>query len=153
MQMEARMSLLSSLEIVPSVPRANRLNGITAVRQKLIDRINDQIELVRALDAGEVYQRSRYRRYRDLESGDMTEVPTKTRVRPWWAEMEDGSYLLTIKYGNQALELQKSKAAIKLATRQDIASTLELVRAAVRAGEFDAQIMSAVKSFQARFKK
>lgn len=108
------MSLIASLNVVRSGRKAVRLNGINAMRQKLIDRINDQIALAKALAACEAYQRIRYRRIRNLESDDIAEVPTKTRVRPWWAEAEDGSVLLWIKYGNQPIELQKGKTAIRL---------------------------------------
>lgn len=145
------MSLLASLECVQSSPKEVRTNQISMMRQKLIDRISDQIALAGALQAGDGYQRLRYRRIRDLESGDIAEVPTKARVRPWWVEDQDGSLLLWIKYGNRSLELQKGKAAIRLASKKDIAPTLELVRAAVRAGEFDQKILAAVKAFQNRF--
>lgn len=147
------MSILSSLECVESNPKAVRTNQIGSMRQKLIDRISDQIALAQAIETGESYQRTRFRRVNDLETGDIMQVPTKTRVRPWWIEDRDGSILLWVKYGNQNLEVQKGKTAIRLASNQDIAPTLELVRTAVRAGEFDDKIKAAVKGFQDRFRK
>lgn len=147
------MSILSSLECVESNPKTVRTNQIGSIRQKLIDRISDQIALAEAQESGQSYQRTRFRRVQDLETGDITQVPTKTRVRPWWIEDRDGSILLWIKYGNQTLEPQKGKTAVRLASKQDIAATLELVRTAVRAGEFDDKIKAAVKAFQERFRK
>jgi hypothetical protein len=147
------MSILSSLECIQRNPKAIRTNEIGAMRQKLIDRISDQIALVEALGNGESYQRTRFRRIQDLETGEVLQIPTKARVRPWWIEDRDGSILLWVKYGNQNLEVQKGKTAIRLGSKQDIAPTLELVRTAVRAGEFDDKIKVAVKAFQQRFRK
>lgn len=147
------MSLLSNLKIVQSSPKAIRMNGIANMRQKLIDRVSDQIALARATETGESYQRVRFRRIRDLETGDVTEFPSKTRVRSWWGEDKDGSLLLWIKYGNRALELQKGKTAIRLDSRSAIIPTLELICEAVRAGEFDQQILLAVDGFKTRFGK
>jgi hypothetical protein len=147
------MSVLSSLECIEINSKSVRTNQIGSMRQKLIDRISDQIELAHAIEAGASYQRTRFRRVQDLETGDITQVPTKTRVRPWWIEDRDGSILLWVKYGNQNLEVQKGKTAIRLASKQEITSTLDLVRTAVRAGEFDDKIKGAVKGFQERFRK
>jgi len=147
------MSVLSSLECIEINSKAVRTNQIGSMRQKLIDRISDQIGLAQATEAGESYQRTRFRRVQDLETGDITQVPTKTRVRPWWIEDRDGSILLWVKYGNQNLEVQKGKTAIRLGSKSDIASTLDLIRTAVRAGEFDDKIKAAVKGFQERFRK
>ena len=147
------MSLLSNLKVVQSSPKAIRMNGIANMRQKLIDRVSDQIALAKATETGESYQRLRFRRIRDLETGDVTEIPSKTRVRSWWGEDKDGSLLLWVKYGNRALELQKGKTAICLQSRSEIIPTLELICTAVRAGEFDPQITVAVEGFRKRFGK
>jgi hypothetical protein len=152
LQMEVRMSLLSSLTIVQSDPKSQRFTGIAATRQKLIDRINDQIALAKAEVLGETFLRKRFRRIRD-SAGDVAEIPSSSRVRPWWSQDQDGSVLLTVKYGSRPLELQKGKTAIRVATPTEIPATLEIVRAAVRAGEFDNQITAAVDSFRQRFKK
>jgi hypothetical protein len=115
------------------------------MRQKLVERINDQIALAKAIEAGQSFQRVKYRRSRDLETDEVTETPIKTRVRPWWIEDKDGGILLWIKYGNQVLELQKSKSAIKIKSRDDLVSMLEKVRDATRAGELDQHISHPVQ--------
>jgi hypothetical protein len=99
------MPHLDSLVLTQHSAKAMRVRGITTVRQKLVDRISDQIALAKAHEAGEAYQRVKFRRVKNLESDEVTDVPVKTRVRPWWIEDKDGSILLWIKYGNQTLEL------------------------------------------------
>src|SRR4029077_13747013 len=96
---DRKMSVMSSLNFVQSNPKAMRVRGIVAMRQKLVDRIGDQIALAKAIEAGQSFQRVKYRRLRDLESDEVTETPIKTRVRPWWIEDKDGGILLWVKYG------------------------------------------------------
>lgn len=147
------MTLLSKLTIVAANPAEQRVRGIVSMRQKLIDRIDDQIGLAKAAEAGQSFQRVKFRRVRDLENDEISETPVRTRVRPWWVQDKDGSILLWIKYGNHVLELQKGKGAIRIADRAELATTLETVRDAVRAGELDTLILAAVAGFKARFSK
>jgi hypothetical protein len=147
------MTVLSSLTMVASDRAAMRVRGIGLMRQKLIDRIGDQIELAKASETGQSFQRVKYRRSRDIESEVVSESVVKTRVRPWWTEDQDGTILLWIKYGNTNLELAKGKPAIRVASRDQLVPALETVREAVRAGELDKLIEGAVAKFALRFKK
>lgn len=147
------MSLLASLNIVSSNVTDLRTRGINTMRQKLIDRISDQIALVEAMESGKSFQRVKYRRIRDGASDEITETPVRTRVRPWWLQDKDGSILVWIKYGNQTLELAKGKTTIRAKNMQELAKTFETVREAVRAGEFDTHINNAVGTFKTRFGK
>lgn len=147
------MALLSSLNLVQSNSADMRTRGINMMRQKLIDRISDQIALIEAMENGKAYQRIKYRRVRNEASDEVSETPVRSRVRPWWLEDKDGSILVWIKYGNQALELAKGKTAIRVKDRPELVKVLETVQAAVRAGEFDAHLTQAVGTFKARFGK
>src|SRR3546814_12354552 len=102
------MSLLSSLTLVQSNATEMRTRGINTMRQKLIDRIGDQIALAQASETGKGYQRVKYRRVRDEASDEVTETPVRTRVRPWWLEDKDGTIIVWIKYGNQTMEIGRA---------------------------------------------
>ena len=147
------MSLLSSLNLVQSNATEMRTRGINTMRQKLIDRLGDQIALAQAAEGGKGYQRIKFRRVRDEASDEVTETPVRTRVRPWWLEDKDGTIIVWIKYGNQTLELAKGKTAIRVKDRQELVKTFETVREAVRVGEFDTHITNAVSTFKKRFGK
>lgn len=147
------MTVLSSLTMVASDRAEMRVRGIVSMRQKLLDRIDDQIALAKATETGQSFQRVKYRRTRDIESEQVSETVIKTRVRPWWTADPDGSILLWIKYRNTNLELAKGKAAIRITNRTQLVPTLETVLEAVRAGELDKQIEGAVAGFKNRFKK
>nr|WP_307789184.1 DUF6641 family protein [Janthinobacterium sp. NKUCC06_STL] len=62
------------------------------------------------------------------------------RVKPWWFTDDSGKLCMVVKYGTKPLELSKGKVAIELASRADVIPTLETLKAAVSAGELDAQI-------------
>ncbi len=62
------------------------------------------------------------------------------RVKQWWFVAENGKLVLNIRYGARLLELAKGKSSIEMATTDDLVPTLELVKRAVKAGEWDAQI-------------
>lgn len=147
------MSLLSSLNLVQSNATEMRTRGINTMRQKLIDRVSDQIALAQAAESGKAYQRVKFRRVRDEATDEVTETPVRTRVRPWWLQDKDGSIIVWIKYGNQTLELAKGKTAIRVKDCQELVKTFETVRDAVRAGEFDGHITTAVGTFKTRFGK
>lgn len=145
------MSLLKSLEVT-AIQTGDRSDPVALMRRKLLDRIADQIALADAHTNNAVHQRMRYRRVKDPLTGDVSHIPSKSRVRPWWQEQRDGSGLLLIKYDSRPLELQKGKGAIKLTSMSELTATLEIVRTAVRAGELDAQILRAAEEFRVRFK-
>ena len=147
------MTVISSLKIVSANPAAHRVRGIATMRQKLLDRIADQISLAEALENGKSCQRVKYRRVRDLENDEISEVPVRTRIRPWWIADNAGGLLVWIKYGNQALELQKGKSAIQVQSNAELIEILKSVATAVRAGELDTAIVTAVGRFKARFSK
>ncbi|NYI23147.1 hypothetical protein FHS93_002077, partial [Sphingobium francense] len=58
------MSLLSSLTLVQSNATEMRTRGINTMRQKLIDRIGDQIALAQASETGNVNRRANGTPYR-----------------------------------------------------------------------------------------
>lgn len=72
-----------------------------------------------------------------LENEEVSEIPVRTRVRPWWIQDKDGPVLFWVKYGNQTLEFQKGKTAIRTKCRDDLVRTFQTVSDAVRSGELD----------------
>lgn len=147
------MTLLSSLNVVQADTKTAKATGIEAKRQKLIERIGDQVSLIKAQDAGNSFSRIRYKLEKATDNETTSQVPVNTRVRPWWLQDRDGTFLVWIKYGNQVLELQKGKQSIRVKTRAELVGTFETVSKAVAAGELDPLIEAAVSGFQKRFKK
>jgi hypothetical protein len=59
------------------------------------------------------------------------------KVRAWWRTDATGAVVLTVRYGAKPIEFAPGKAAIAVAKKEKLISTLETVIAAVEAGELD----------------
>ena len=129
------MSSLNTLKVVELVKETNS-NPALNRRKKLAKKIDEQIRV--ATDA--TYQPTVVKWIKTDEGDKKVEQPK--RLKRWWHTNSEGKTILTIRYGSKSLELQKGKCAIELASEDDIASTLELVKSAVLNGELDAQIES-----------
>ena len=58
-----------------------------------------------------------------------------------------------MKYGSRTLDIAKGKSAIEVASGEDLIAAIQTVKAAVEAGELDAEIEAASGSLKAGFKK
>lgn len=133
------MSLLNSLKIV-TAKRPAPVSPIARRRDMLITKLNEQVTYAKAQQDGGVYAPPRMRTVTDKESGESKRVEMPKRVKPWWFTDDSGKLCLLVKYGTKPLELAKGKVAIELSAQADLIPTLETLKAAVSAGELDAQI-------------
>jgi hypothetical protein len=133
------MSLLNSLKIV-TAKRPAPVSPIARRRDMLSTKLNEQVAYAQAQQDGNVYAPTRMRTVKDQTSGESKRVEMPKRVKPWWFTDDSGKLCLVIKYGAKPLELAKGKVAIELTAQADLIPTLETLKAAVSAGELDAQI-------------
>ena len=54
-----------------------------------------------------------------------------------WVRNEDGTIVLTVRYGNKLIEFKKGENAIKLSSKAELVLTLQSIKKAVDNGEFD----------------
>jgi uncharacterized protein YfaS (alpha-2-macroglobulin family) len=135
----AKMSLLNSLKIV-TTKRPAPVSPIARRRDMLIAKLNEQVAYAQAQQDGSLYAPTRLRTVKDQETGESKRVEMPKRVKPWWFNDDSGKLCLVVKYGTKPLELAKGKVAIELTAQADLIPTLETLKAAVSAGELDAQI-------------
>jgi hypothetical protein len=122
-------------------------------RSKLQRRLREQMQLASAEAQGAAHTISRSRTVVDKETGERRSVVVPKRVKAWWSATESGKLALTVRYGSRLLEFAKGKAAIEVASVQQLVPTLQLLCDAVGAGELDAQIEAASTKLRAGFKK
>jgi hypothetical protein len=67
-------------------------------------------------------------------------VEVQKRVRAWWWTAENGKVCMHVRYGTKTIELAKGKTAIEIGALDDLIPALEMLKAAVAAGELDGQI-------------
>ena len=125
------MALLKSLKLSPYNP-TNRNNSFLKRRRKLIAKIDEQILL--ATDSN--YQSTKIKWVRN-EDGAERKLEIPKRVRRWWTEQLGGTVLLTIRYGNKVIEIEKGNNAIELPSKAELEPTLQSIKQAVDNGELD----------------
>ena len=125
------MALLKSLKLSPYNP-TNQNNSFLKRRRKLIAKIDEQILI--ATDSNYRPTKTKWVQNKD---GTERKLEIPKRIRRWWCEQQGGTILLTIRYGNKVIELEKGKNAIELSSKAELEPTLQSIKKAVDNGEFD----------------
>lgn len=122
-------------------------------RNKLVSRLQEQIELAKTIQEGGVRVFKKLRTITDAETGARKQIEVPKRMRQWWFVGENGKLAVAVWYGSKVLELAKGKFAVELASESELAQVLELLKAAAIAGELDAAIEGAAEKLRAGFEK
>lgn len=146
------MNMLVNLKLV-SAKRPNGAAPIVQRRNRLIAKIWEQTQLAKAHEEGETFAPVMFKSVKSSETGARTNIETAKRIRPWWWTAENGKVCLVVKYGTKAMELAKGKTAIEVGAWNELIPTLDALKAAVAAGELDAQIDAVSKTLRAGFVK
>jgi hypothetical protein len=125
------MAFLNSHKLI-LYEQNNRNNSFLKRRCKLIAKIDEQI-----LIATDSNHRPTKIKWIQNEDGTERKLGIPKRVRRWWCEQQGGTVLLTIRYGNKVIELEKGKNAIELPSKAELEPTLQSIKKAVDDGEFD----------------
>ena len=146
------MSTITSFKLVAS-KKARSLSPVVQRRNKLANKLHEQIELCEAQRTGTIYAPKRLRTVTNKHTGERTTVEAVKRVKEWFWINDAGKLNLAVRYGSKVLELAKGKNAIELASGEELAAALHSLKAAVLAGELDAQIEAASGALRAGFVK
>lgn len=146
------MSTLSSLKLV-AAQKPTALPAVQQRRNKLVKRVWEQIELAKAHRAGTTFAPTKFRSYRDAESGVRRQIEVPKRLKPWWFTAENGKLAVSVRFGPKTLELAKGKWAVEVASADEVITALEAVKAAVLAGELDTAIEAAAKKLRDGFNR
>ena len=144
------MSTLGNLKLVAS-KKTRTLSPVVQRRNKLASKLHEQIELCEAQRNGQVYAPKRLRTYSNKHTGERTTVEAVKRVREWFWVNEAGKINLSVHYGSKVLELAKGKNAVELGNGDELIEALRALKAAVLAGELDAQIQAASRELRSAF--
>ena len=145
------MATLASLKLV-AAKKPTQQSPVVHRRNKLSTKIQDQILLAAAQNEGSTYAPTRIKTVTNAD-GERVQVTHAKRVKPWWFVGDSGKVCIEIRYGAKVIELSKGKTAIEIASPTALVETLETVKAAVLAGELDAQIEAASVKLREGFGK
>jgi len=146
------MSVIAKLKLVAS--KRERFSSPTvARRQKLADKLEEQLALCTAQKNGEIYAPKRIKTVTNAD-GERVRVEAVKRVKEWFWTTSSGKINLAVRYGSKTLTLNgKGANCIELNTGDELISTLVLLKDAVIAGELDDAISNASDKLRAGFGK
>lgn len=136
------MSTLQSLKLVAA--KRTAVSPIAVKRNKLANKLQEQIELITARQDGRSYSPKRTQWISDPETGTRVAVEVNKRVREWFWTNEQGKVNAIVKYGANVLALGKGgKNAIEVTNLAELAGAYDTIKQAVVAGELDEAIAEA----------
>jgi len=133
--------------------KPQHLPTIQLRRNKLSNKLWEQIQLAKSQITGQPFVITRFRSVKDADSGLRRQVEMPKRVRPWWFVTENGKVCISIRYGSWTLELAKGKSSVEVGSADELVVALETIKQAVEAGELDAQIETASAGLKSGFKR
>jgi hypothetical protein len=146
------MTSLSALKFT-TAKKPSQVSPVQMRRMKIRNRIDEQIKLAQAMQAGEVYQPNRTRTTKNALTGERISVVTAKRLSPWWFVLDNGKIGLSVRYGAYTLELSKGRYTIEISNMEQLLPTLQVLRKAVDDGELDSAIDAASGSLRQGFAK
>jgi hypothetical protein len=146
------MGTLNTLKLTAAL-KPQQASPVQQRRNKLVRRIDEQIELASALLQGKHFSAVKVRNITDKETGVRRAVESSKRVKAWWFKQDNGKLALSVRYGAKVLELAKGKFAVEVAAEKELVPTLEVVKSAVEAGELDNAIENAAGKLRDGFSK
>ena len=145
------MATLASLKLV-AAKKPSQQSPAAHRRSKLSSKILEQIQLARAHSTGQSYTPTKTKMATNAE-GERVAVTVPKRIKPWWYVSENGSVLISIRYGAKVISITPKTNAIQVESANALIEALETVNAAVLAGELDAQLEGASLKLREGFTK
>jgi hypothetical protein len=146
------MANLATLKLSTAV-KPTHMPAVQVRRHKLTKRLWEQAELAKAQQAGTTFTTTKFRTVVENDTGLRKQVEVNKRIKQWWFTTDSGKLALSVRYGARLLELAKGKFAIELASEKELVPTLEIIKAAVLAGELDAAIDAASNKLRDGFQR
>ena len=146
------MATLATLKLSAAV-KPTHMPAVQLRRNKLAKRLWEQTELAKAQQSGAQFFVTKFRSVVENDTGMRKQVEVNTRIKQWWFTTDSGKLALSVRYGARLLELAKGKFAVELASEKELVPTLEIIKAAVLAGELDAAMEIASVKLRNGFEK
>lgn len=137
---EEDMSVLAKLDL-KTVTKQVESNPVQKRRNKLIEKLTEQIAVWKAEKAGEKYTRTAYKMQMS-ENGTKERVEVKLIVRPIYFK-QDGGWYVQCRYGSKVLSIYGRSNAVYVSKFDEVKGVIETLIEAVKEGEFDKAMQQA----------
>jgi len=144
------MTLLNTLKLT-ATQKPSKASPVQERRNKLAKRLWEQIELAKSKQAGTSFTPTKFRTITDKETGLRRQVEMPKKVKAWWFTAESGKLAICVRYGARQLELGKGKFSVEVPSPAELVPTLEIIKAAIEAGELDTQLEATAGSVKNGF--
>ena len=131
-------TILKSLSL-SVLPTAQAMSPEQHRRAKLIRKLMEQ-KVIAEADRDGREPNIMQRRWITTENGARAAVDAPKRFKRWWVKDAAGEFLLALRYGTKVIELEKGKTAIVVGNPDELVSTIEMIIAAINAGELDGHL-------------
>ncbi len=146
------MSLLDKLTLAQK--DRNILNKPEVrLRNRLVEKIDLQIEALKAREEGRTFTPHIKRWVTNPETGEKELKDVPQRFSQWWWRDEHGKLMVSLRYANKWLEIKPKKTAIEVGGEEKLIETFSLVREAVLSGELDDVLLKASALRAGRFRE
>jgi hypothetical protein len=143
---DIQMSYLLSLKLVSSV-RSNQLPPVQYRRNKLIQKLQEQLKCVKARIEGHDHIVTIQRLDKNQATGTRKYIQVPYRIRPWWyQDPTSGKFHLELRYGSRRIELDERKTGIEVDSMENLIEAIEILILAVQDGELDESISALVRT-------
>lgn len=145
-------SILSSLKLV-AAKRSSVLDPIQFRRQRVSQKLLEQVSMAHALKNNETFTVKRQRNVRD-ENGLIQSVEVSKKPKEWWF-VSNNKVCVQVRYGNKVIALTSKgdKNSVEVNNADELIAALTKLNEAVLNGELDSQIEVTSELVKARFKK
>jgi hypothetical protein len=130
-----------------TVPLGAGKDPITIRRQRIVERLQEQIQLAKDPNFA-----PKVKRWVKDDQGNRNLMETTKRISPWWVTDANGEVFLTVKAGLKKVEFEKGKSAIKVGASAKLESVLQTLVEATNAGELDAHIATPSSPYISKLK-
>lgn len=133
-------TLLSTLKVIDR-PKIEAKPPILGKRMKLIERLEEQLAMAKAMLDKTPFEAFREKSVKDPETGERKTIRKRRSVRPWYYDSKE-HYYIEIKVGLKAIELEKGKTAIDVGAKEKLPDVINTIIQAVEKGELDTHILA-----------
>lgn len=147
------MTTLNNLKLITDT-RNKTISPILHRRNKLITKLDEQLQLCIAKKDGNIYAPKKLKSFTDRHTGERKTIEITKKIKEWYWTNDTGKISLYVKYGSKLLSLnKKGNNAIECANTDDLIETLTTLKKIVANGELDDAITSISKATRLGFGK
>ncbi len=133
------MSHLKGLKFASAIPSTASSDPVTRARDKVVVALIEQKHMAEAKIAGQTFAPTHTVRRKNAE-GQSVDVETLKRVRQGWFSDGSGKIFFAVRYAGKTIEFAKDRNAVEVGELPALPSIIDMLVAAVRAGELDEQL-------------